>query len=974
LITFAVMRTRAYILLFSLLSSVISAQKIRFDQYTVKQGLLSEQVYNLHQDQHGYLWVFTNYGVLKYNSVSFKQVLRNLPFSESFIYSCFERDDKMWVANSMGRIYMIRNDSAFQVSGTEKISETLRKNIMEIYQLFVDDSLNIYAITKHYTYRFDRQNDYKPINLSRPPDDSVNYKFHIKQGGIFPVFYFNGNDSVFCGGHQRLTLKVCDSLMCSSTMSVPCAISNIRQVKKFGSTVYFSHHQSLGRIINNKLTEIPLEGIILNFTQDKYGHTWVACNKDGLYELDEKDSVINHYFENITVNDVLVDFQDGLWVSTSGQGLFHCRSLNDKYFSENSGLGKPINFIRQFGDALYIGTGKGELYRLRNGKYEVIYSQHRDNDPIDIAIRDSTLLLVSRLSTELFSLKKTTLNDPVVISNSLSAISVLAQGVDTLIFLKRKSIVWMVRGKIVKTIALYSKAHNFTMYRNKLLVATDNGVWELSDNQLLQPDYLLPTQTYVISSIRHDFNDNLWLCSIGGGLFRLTGKNDLQRFTTFDGLPGNIINEISFTQKGEVLLCVNKGLYYSLYNSTLPKTWFRLSHENTYHALVFNNQAYASTNSGLVIFDLKSKPGVSFHFNLNSIYISKVPISVQKLGNLNHTQNNLQFRFDLISYTDDKFNPRYKLAGPYQDSGSVELNEILFQRLPPGDYTLTVQPVKNSTAGMISIPFRINPAFWQTGLFGAFAYIVLVGGIILLTRYFINRYKQKEIKRNEANRLILEYRLIALKAQINPHFMSNCLTAIQHLIINNKLEEATAYVAKFGLLVRQILNFSTKPIITLKEELAIAKLNMELEQLRFEKKFRFEIRVEEGLDTRQILVPALLLNPIIENAIWHGLLPLESTRQGVILISAELRDEAIQISIVDNGVGRQVVEKKFGNTKESKGLNLTRQRLSNINNLFNSSLAGIRYSDVESGGTTVTITLPLNLQKITNEQNQGSSN
>src|SRR5690242_13099491 len=96
-----------------------SAQSESFTRFTTKDGLLSDEIYNLHQDKLGYIWIFTNYGVLKYNSVEFKPVLKNLPFSESFIYSIYENSEgRKWVANSNAKIYEVINDSAFLVKGT----------------------------------------------------------------------------------------------------------------------------------------------------------------------------------------------------------------------------------------------------------------------------------------------------------------------------------------------------------------------------------------------------------------------------------------------------------------------------------------------------------------------------------------------------------------------------------------------------------------------------------------------------------------------------------------------------------------------------------------------------------------------------------------------------------------------------------------------------------------------------------------
>ena len=961
------MPKRNVTLLLVILVLSFSAQEIRFEKFGVRQGLLSDEAYNLHQDEKGYLWVFSNYGTLKYNSVSFKHVLRNLPFSESFIYCCYERDGRMWVANSKGRIFTIRNDSAFQVAGTEDLAETLRKAVMEIYQLYVDDSLNIYAITKHNSYRFNRREDYQNVNLSEPKHDSVTHRFIVKPDGVFPVYYFNGNDSVYCGGFSKLNLQVCNETKCSPAFSIPCRSSGIKHVKKYGQDIYFSHHATIGKINGNSLSFIQVGNVIHNFTRDRNGHLWVGCYNGGLYELNEKDSVINHYLGNTTVNDVLVDFQDGLWVSTTGYGLYHCKSMKFKFFTESSALGKSINFIRNINGDIYIGTGTGALYRLHENNYEFILSKNSDSDPLDIARNDRTIFLASRYMLESFTEKNGKFTNQRLISNSLFAKRLIPLDGDTLLCLKRKSLSWMIGKKNVRSVQLTSKTYDAKRYKGTVFVAMENGVWEVIGNKLTQPTYLEPTNRFAINSIQRDASGNLWFCSIGGGLFRLSEDNHLTRLTTFDGMPANIVNDICFSEKEGVLLSTNKGLFFASNFETTPGNWFRLFNENTRQALFYKGKIIAATNNGLVVQELINNEGTKIHFNFNSVLVNDQTISLEGLRNLNYRQNSVEFKFDVISYNDDKLSLWYKLQGPTQDSGSTSYAEIKFQKLPPGDYTLTVSPGASTNAVLISIPFTIKPALWQTSWFTVIVYLFIIIILLLLTRAFIRQYKKKEVKRHEANRLVLEYRLIALKAQINPHFMSNCLTAIQHLIINNKLEEATAYIAKFGLLVRQILNFSTRLYISLHEELVIATLNMELEQLRFERKFQFMVEVDEEIDPREIQVPALLLNPIIENAIWHGLMPLAHDKEGLIVIRARLNNGTIEISIEDNGVGWQNTDQQIGNTKESKGLELTRQRLSNINYLYQSTVAGLVFTRREGGGTCATITLPLNITRKTDE-------
>src|SRR6478672_7538067 len=109
-----------FLFLFTLQSSF--AQKLEFENFTTKNGLLSDEVYKIYQDKQGYIWLFTNYGAMKYNGNKFEQVLKNLPFEESFMYSYYENSKgRKWVANSNGKVFEIVGDSAIQIPGIEKL-------------------------------------------------------------------------------------------------------------------------------------------------------------------------------------------------------------------------------------------------------------------------------------------------------------------------------------------------------------------------------------------------------------------------------------------------------------------------------------------------------------------------------------------------------------------------------------------------------------------------------------------------------------------------------------------------------------------------------------------------------------------------------------------------------------------------------------------------------------------------------------
>ena len=387
--------------------------------------------------------------------------------------------------------------------------------------------------------------------------------------------------------------------------------------------------------------------------------------------------------------------------------------------------------------------------------------------------------------------------------------------------------------------------------------------------------------------------------------------------------------------------------------------------------MLFNHHIYLATNYGLVTINEKViKNDKHIYLNLTSLLVNGLPKSRSELSRLNYDQNNLECHVDIISYSTNIPKMMYELSGVKKQGGITENQHVSFQNLAVGNYTLTLSLISNEySAKPIVLKISIIPAYWQTVWFKSICIIAILISCFIIVRIAFRYYKNKEDKKNEANKLITEYKLIALKAQINPHFMSNCLTAIQHLILSNKVDEANQYLAKFSLLVRQVLNFSSKSLVRFQEELEITELNIELEQLRFENKFLFEIELHENTDLKNILVPHLLLQTITDNAIWHGLLPLKKLRKGKLIIKIKIVDDLLYIYIEDNGIGRKKENSAIGNMKESKGILITKQRIENINVLYNTTKADLFYEDLINEdhnpiGTRVTIILPLNLKTI----------
>ncbi len=228
--------------------------------------------------------------------------------------------------------------------------------------------------------------------------------------------------------------------------------------------------------------------------------------------------------------------------------------------------------------------------------------------------------------------------------------------------------------------------------------------------------------------------------------------------------------------------------------------------------------------------------------------------------------------------------------------------------------------------------------------------------------------KENEIKVLEMNKILAESQLMALRAQMNPHFVFNCLNSIQECIVTEKYGEASKYLNKFSKLFRMVLSNSGRKSVTVEEEKDVLELYLELESMRFENGFSYRINMDEELDAEEILIPSMLIQPFVENALWHGLMHREGER--ILQVSfRRISDELFECVVDDNGIGRKrSFELKAENSKskrhESKGLAISMDRLKVLQKQgYHAELNIIDKEDVhgDAAGTTVIIQLSTTL-------------
>lgn len=367
-----------------------------------------------------------------------------------------------------------------------------------------------------------------------------------------------------------------------------------------------------------------------------------------------------------------------------------------------------------------------------------------------------------------------------------------------------------------------------------------------------------------------------------------------------------------------------------------------LSNPETISLLYNNGHLIVGQNGSFEYLALKDLQHQTFSVKpaLNTIQVdgSILYISEQDGGKISciikHNHNSLIFSFSAQEFfLPERIEYAYQLKGidnDWQYTNSFN-RKITYSKLSPGKYTFMLRAQKiggNWDAQPLEYTIEIEPAYWQTTWFKLLTLLLLMLFIALFIRWRINTIKQKEKQNIKHEKELLELEAKALRSQMNPHFIFNSLNSIKSLINKNENDKAANYLTTFSKLIRTLFQNSDKREVSLYDELETCKLYTQIEKMRFGEKVDFLFEIDETIDLKDIKVPALILQPFIENAIWHGLVPHDIG--GKVVIAVKENKGSVECSIDDNGIGRELSKQyksSYEATHESKGIGLIKSRL-----------------------------------------------
>jgi two-component sensor histidine kinase len=282
-------------------------------------------------------------------------------------------------------------------------------------------------------------------------------------------------------------------------------------------------------------------------------------------------------------------------------------------------------------------------------------------------------------------------------------------------------------------------------------------------------------------------------------------------------------------------------------------------------------------------------------------------------------------------------------------------NTASYSDLPPGRYSFEVRAADGVSVGKVeTFRIAIAPPFWQTWWFRLGIVVVLAGAVYLFIRRRIAAVRTQEALKQQ----IAEAEMSALRAQMNPHFIFNCINSIDAMIQSNDKYHATMYLNKFARLIRDVLDSSKQKTVPISRDIETLRLYIELEQFRHDDKFRYEIYADPAVLEEDYRVPPLVIQPYVENSILHGIRHRKNGG-GMLSISIGLSEGHLLYHIEDNGIGRRSAAAQPSG-RHSYGLQMSNDRVRLFNG-ENKASVDITYleKDGEPAGTSVRVTLKI---------------
>jgi len=971
-----------FILLFKFSNTVFSQSIIN---YTVADGLPFETIFSCLEDQYGYMWFSSSRGVARYDGEDWMYLSSEDGLSDNDVLNMFEdTNGKIWFITFNGELSYYFNGKVFNSTDHPLFKfNRINNGISSI----LEDSKQVKWLN--------------PINNNFSSIDEYQFKTYKFQNELQQIrgFIYEIKNEIYLFSRRKLYKLVDDTFIDNSDFLVSKNVRSHHYDRYNNSLIYLTDKGILKINPTGKsevlipLAHLPDWKTIGDLFLTKDNRLCVSTINNGVFiykEYNNSDFSNYHILNDVSISNCEEGQNGNLWFSSINRGVFFVPlNYNPNHLltkEERLAINKINSFKIDEDGTLWIGSDNGFLYRKKDDtfvkinlnnvfkKSDIVYNQVND-----ILIEEDKLFIITH--NGLLYIPKDNIHQVTLIPNNLglsyspkkifkdsNGIITISHsmGIYQLTFVNHDY-------KLVK-LPYIPHSRNFSHS-----VAEDGSIWHVNrkwiHRRTKENTENYPLNKYGITQRVSDLellNDSTVVCTTNGeGVFIISNDKLISKLTKSSGLSSNSPSRIKIIED-QIWICSNNGLDKIVFaNNKVDEiinysqiTGFQNNNINDFY--VDQDKVLIGNNTNIKILN---EDGFSQLFPPPKVYINNATARGVKIPSENvniKKHNTIIFDCSVVNFNNQNdILYEYKLVGLNNNWEPTRMKYFEFTSLESGSYTFKFRAKRQNSdwSKPAVFAFVIDTPFWAKP-FVFIMYVAILIAFILGVILSISKKKHdKKLVEVEQNYQIKSLEQRALQAMMNPHFIFNVLNSIQFYLTSNNSTKAQLNLTRFAKLIRKNLEINQEKFISIEEEIEYLELYLALEKLRFDESFQYKIRVDKLIDETEVNIPTMLIQPFIENAIWHGIMPQGGV--GEITIDFKQNVKNLIITVFDNGVGYDITKANKRSTHKSLGLKMTRERLFLMQNIYNQefsmSLIKVDNKNPSLSGTKVTIKIPLNL-------------
>lgn len=948
---------------------VVKAQEPAYIHYGVPDGLPSSQVYQSIQDERGYMWFGTDRGLVRFDGYDFKVYTEEDGLASSVIFGfCKDRKKRIWMYTYAGGISYLEEDSIVTPAFNDSLIKVLGTAVIGSMYLEIDGTVWL-AATRN------------ALIVTISPGGKIEKQKIDRKRNIMHITSVDSEGFVFGYGIPTGVNKVGDKQWIvhrtatkSNRFELPAGAFYQRsggmaiQHKK---GIYCTQNKALIAFKDStKTQQYYLSGhATMSLTTDRQNAIWVGMFHKGAVQFEAGDLTKQprSYLKDYSVTSVYEDAEGGYWFTTLYAGIFYSSNLKvfSKRFNSTIRL-EPISVIYIDTTEVLVGTENGKVYNynrrtdqsalMYNGLKEVEYILKIDGsyiigyngEPRNVPKNPPyTYFIPGRIADYDQNTKS-------LYAHKLNYIQGIAFPESTVLVMQRESYG-------------YKSVQAMIRWRNETYLGGINGLFRVKDIDRIQCP---GTEGLWVVDIEK-WKNQLYIATKNKGV--VVYDTNQQIIRTFDqslGLPVDHIEKIAIESDQVFWVGSKKGVSRVAIDSMTQEVSVvnidvnnGLISSEVNDLILSNGELWVGTNQGMTYFstDLQFRNTYEPPVYLDEIRINGVKYGSKQKAQLSHSASVFDFRFSGLNYkSSDPLTYKYRLSGLDENWRMTKNREVSYV-LKPGVYTFEVLAQNNSgiwSKAPAQFQFEIETPYWERGWFVFLVFILIIAVVSLV---IWRRWKVLQ-ERNRLELKMVRSQQIALNAQLKPHFIFNALNSIHNFIRKNDTTSSSKYLILFSKLIRQILVQSNSPFVSIEEEMSMLEKYLQIEQLRFKNKMTYTIDIDPTLDLRGLQIPTQIIQPYVENAIWHGIMNKET--EGHIQLTIRKVEAALHCAIEDDGIGiTAAMQLQSEDYHESVGMEIGQQRLelieATIKQPVSLKIIDLKDQSNKPAGTRVELILPI---------------